>query len=148
MFILNKGRYALAFTVTVKNREMRIELDKRRYYLDTGNLATTGITEVSDEILKELKKQRFFNECFAKGIFEEVDKPEINSGADELKVKDAEIARLKAELEEAKKSEKAPAKKELEAKDKEIASLKAQLESLTSSEKTSAEAEDKEAEGF
>jgi hypothetical protein len=144
MFILNKGRYALAFTVTVKNREMRVELDKRRYYLDTGNLATTGITEVSDEILKELEKQRFFNECFEKGIFEEVDKPEINSGADELKVKDAEIARLKAELKEAKKSEKAPAKKELEAKDAEITDLKAKLEALTKGK----QAESQDTEGF
>ena len=49
MRIKNTGRYALAFTINKNGKEVSIEFDKRRLYLDTGNIATTGITEVSDE---------------------------------------------------------------------------------------------------
>ena len=55
-YIKNTGRYAIAFPITKNNREVKIELDRRRLYTDTGNIATTGITPVEEEDLKELKK--------------------------------------------------------------------------------------------
>ena len=149
MFILNTGRYALAFVIKVKGRDTRIEFDRRRHYLDTGNLASSGVTEISKEVYEELKKQDFFKEQFEKGFFSEVEKPAEVMG-DEIKAKDEEIKKLKAELKKVKNGD---ADKEIEAKDKEIESLKAQLEALTSktSEESKEEAkdvEDKEAEGF
>ena len=48
-YIQNNGRTAVAFSITLKNRAVKLELDRRRIYQDTGNIATTGFTEVSDE---------------------------------------------------------------------------------------------------
>ena len=130
MFIKNTGRYALAFTITGEDgRSRKIAFDRRRYYYDTGNVATTGITEITDEDFKELKKQKAFTALLKDGSFTEVDKEELTTPDKAILIeKDKEIARLKKEL--AGKG-KADNSKELEAKDKEIASLKEKLEALS-----------------
>lgn len=138
MKIRNTGRYALSFTVNLDGRETKIVFDKRRLFLDTGNVATEGVTEVSDEALEELKKIKSFNECFKKGEFTEVSDAELaiaNGDTEALKAKDEEIAKLKEELKNAKKSGGESAlKKEVKEKDKEIASLKEKLEALSKNE--------------
>jgi len=138
MRIRNTGRYALNFNVSYKGREVKVVLDRRRLYLDTGNVATTGITDIPDDLYAELKKVKQFVAYMEKGDLAELKADEfITETPEELvKAKDAEIAKLKEEL---KKNPKG-SKKELEAKDKEIASLKEQLEKLGK--------KDKEAEGF
>lgn len=130
MFIKNTGRYALAFTITGEDgRSKKIAFDRRRYYYDTGNVATTGITEITDEDFKELKKQKAFTALLEDGSFTEVDKEELKTPDKAILIeKDKEIARLKKEL--AGKGNKDNSK-ELEAKDKEIASLKEKLEALS-----------------
>ena len=138
MRIKNTGRYALAFTINKNGKEVSIEFDKRRLYLDTGNIATTGITEVSDEDFELLKKNKEFVKALATDTFSEVTAEEVINTSVDTKViaeKDAEIATLKAELDK-----KTPTKKELKekdaviaAKDKEINNLKAQLETLSKS---------------
>ena len=40
-FIRNTGRYAIAFTIVKNDRIVKIELDRRRLFIDTGNIATT-----------------------------------------------------------------------------------------------------------
>lgn len=144
MRIKNTGRYALAFTINKNGKEVNIEFDKRRLYLDTGNIATTGITEVSDEDFELLKKNKEFVKALETDTFSEVTAEEVINTSVDTKViaeKDAEIASLKAELDK-----KAPTKKEIKekdaviaAKDKEIDTLKAQLEALNTK---------KEADGF
>lgn len=136
MKIKNTGRYALAFTINKNGKEVNIEFDRRRLYLDTGNVATSGITEVSDEDFELLKKNKQFVKALETETFSEVTAEELASTAadsEALVAKDAEIAALKAEL-----AKKAPAKKELKekdealaAKDEEINTLKAQLEALS-----------------
>lgn len=136
MRIKNTGRYALAFTINKNGKEVSIEFDKRRLYLDTGNIATTGITEVSEEDYELLKKNKEFMKALETDTFSEVTAEEVINTSVDTKViaeKDAEIATLKAELDK-----KAPTKKELKekdaviaAKDKEINTLKAQLETLS-----------------
>lgn len=136
MKIKNTGRYALAFTINKNGKEVNIEFDRRRLYLDTGNVATSGITEVSDEDFELLKKNKQFVKALETETFSEVTAEELASttaDSEALAAKDAEIAALKAEL-----NKKAPAKKELKekdealaAKDKEINTLKAQLEALS-----------------
>lgn len=136
MRIKNTGRYALAFTINKNGKEVSIEFDKRRLYLDTGNIATTGITEVADEDFELLKKNKEFMKALETDTFSEVTADEVINTSVDTKViaeKDAEIATLKAELDK-----KAPTKKELKekdaviaAKDKEIDTLKAQLEALS-----------------
>lgn len=135
MRIKNTGRYALAFTINKNGKEVSIEFDKRRLYLDTGNIATTGITEVSDEDFELLKKNKEFVKALETDTFSEVTAEEVVDDTKVIAEKDAEIASLKAEL-----VKKAPTKKELKekdealaAKDKEINNLKAQLETLSKS---------------
>ena len=132
MRIKNTGRYALAFTINKNGKEVSIEFDKRRLYLDTGNIATTGITEVSDEDFELLKKNKEFMKALETDTFSEVTAEEVVDDTKVIAEKDAEIASLKAELDK-----KAPTKKEIKekdaviaAKDKEIDTLKAQLEAL------------------
>ena len=136
MKIKNTGRYALAFTIHKNGKDVVIEFDRRRLYLDTGNVATSGITEVSDEDFELLKKNKQFVKAMETETFSEVTAEELASttaDSEALAAKDAEIAALKAEL-----GKKAPTKKELKekdealaAKDKEINTLKAQLEALS-----------------
>ena len=136
MKIKNTGRYALAFTIHKNGKDVVIEFDRRRLYLDTGNVATSGITEVSDEDFELLKKNKQFVKAMETETFSEVTAEELAytaADSEALAAKDAEIAALKAEL-----GKKAPTKKELKekdealaAKDKEINTLKAQLEALS-----------------
>lgn len=136
MKIKNTGRYALAFTINKNGKDVVIEFDRRRLYLDTGNVATSGITEVSDEDFELLKKNKQFVKAMETETFSEVTAEELASttaDSEALAAKDAEIAALKAEL-----GKKAPTKKELKekdealaAKDEEINTLKAQLEALS-----------------
>lgn len=150
MKIKNTGRYALAFTIHKNGKDVVIEFDRRRLYLDTGNVATSGITEVSDEDFELLKKNKQFVKAMETETFSEVTAEELASTAadsEALAAKDAEIAALKAEL-----GKKAPTKKELKekdealaAKDEEINTLKAQLEALS---KDKDEAAASETDGF
>ena len=150
MKIKNTGRYALAFTINKNGRDVVVEFDRRRLYLDTGNVATSGITEVSDEDFELLKKNKQFVKALETETFSEVTAEELASttaDSEALVAKDAEIAALKAEL-----AKKAPTKKELKekdealaAKDEEINTLKAQLEALS---KGKDEATASETDGF
>ena len=136
MKIKNTGRYALAFTIHKNGKDVVVEFDRGRLYLDTGNVATSGITEVSDEDFELLKKNKQFVKAMETETFSEVTAEELASttaDSEALAAKDAEIAALKAEL-----GKKAPTKKELKekdealaAKDEEINTLKAQLEALS-----------------
>ena len=146
MKIKNTGRYALAFTIHKNGKDVVIEFDRRRLYLDTGNVATSGITEVSDEDFELLKKNKQFVKALETETFSEVTAEELASttaDSEALAAKDAEIAALKAEL-----GKKAPTKKELKekdealaAKDEEINTLKAQLEALSKDKDESAASE-------
>ena len=150
MKIKNTGRYALAFTIHKNGKDVAVEFDRRRLYLDTGNVATSGITEVSDEDFELLKKNKQFVKALETETFSEVTAEELaytTADSETLAAKDAEIAALKAEL-----AKKAPAKKELKekdealaAKDEEINTLKAQLEALS---KGKDEATASETDGF
>lgn len=128
IYIKNSGRYALAFTVMKNGFETKIVLDKQRFYLDTGNVATSGITTISEEDFELLKKNSRFATLLKAGDLEVTDKIEVTTP--ELKVLslEKENAELKAKLEKGTDKE---SKKEIKEKDKEIASLKAQLEALS-----------------
>lgn len=120
--IKNTGRYAISFEIMEGNRAKKIILDKRRIYMDTGNIATTGITTVSDEVYEKLNEIPEFKKLVEKGELSLASDAELTT---DVEAKDKEIAELKAKL---KKAENKEIAKELEAKDNEIANLKAQLE--------------------
>ena len=141
--IKNTGRYAVSFEIMEGNRTKKIILDKRRIYMDTGNIATTGITTVSDEVYEKLNEIPEFKKLVDKGELSLASDAELTSN---VEAKDKEIAELKAKLEKAENKE---VKKELEAKDKEIASLKVQLEAKgKQTEATEASNDKAEDEGF
>lgn len=146
-YIQNKGHYALSFKISVKGRPLNLELDKRRIYQDTGNIATTGITELEEDVFAELAKSKSFKSLLKKGELELIDEKELKASTpatDEALVK--ENKKLVKEAEEAVKA-KAEAEAQLSAKNKEINDLKAQLEALSKKGKADIEA-DKEAQGF
>ena len=156
-YILNTGRYAIAFIIQKNKKEFRLELDKRRLYLDTGNVASTGITPVTEEDLIELKKQVFFNELVEKGSLSILEEDEVKSPS-ENKMKKLEEENQKL-LEKLAKAEKADVKKveqENQILADENATLKAKLEALTKAQTPvadeeadkKADKEDTDTEGF
>lgn len=142
-YILNEGRYAQAFIIEKKNgeltREVKIELDRRRRYTDTGNIATTGITAIEDEDFELLKQNKAFAQMFEKegSGLSLVDESMVTGGADKKASELAEENRkLKEQLAEAKKqSEKNEDAEAVQKIKDENAKLKAQLESLTKGKK-------------
>jgi hypothetical protein len=126
-YFKNNKSYALSFRKGEGINGELVEFDCLRVYTDTGNIATTGITKVSEEDLEELKKNKMFLRALKDKELEEVDEKEIKSDADKVKAKDEEIKALKEQL---KKAEGGKAVKELEQAKKENESLKAQLEAL------------------
>ena len=137
MLVRNTGRYALSFRyIDDKGREKKIEFDRRRFFRDTGNIATTGITELSEELHNKFMEDPRYKKLFATGEFAIVTEEDLvvdNDSKVMLEAKDKEIEELKQKLadEKAKTAEPDEAtKKALEEKDNEILSLKAQLEAL------------------
>lgn len=149
-YIQNNGRYALAFEIVKDNRNVKINFDRKRVYMDTGNIATTGITAVDDEDYAKLCELKRFNKLFETKEFELTDVTKIETA--ETKVKELEDAnkKLEEELEKAKKkATPAEVKKQLDDKDNEINDLKAKLEALTKADAGKADEDKKdETEGF
>ena len=139
-YIANYGRYGVAFEVTFNNRPMKIEFDRKRVFLDTGNIATSGITTVEDELYNVLLTNKRFKKMIDEGELKLVDEKALKGTSEELDVLKSENEALKAQLKEVEKKNNKPKEdketnKELKAKDAEIKSLKAQLEALTKDKK-------------
>lgn len=139
-YIQNNGRYALAFEITKGSRNVKIAFDRKRIYMDTGNIATTGITAVEDEDYEKLCEIDRFNKLFEKNEFELTDVTKVENAENKVKALEEANKKLEDELKKA-KDEKVDkeVKKQLDDKDKEINNLKAQLESLTKGKKSKAE---------
>ena len=135
-YVANNGRYGVAFEVTFNNRPMKVEFDRKRVFLDTGNIATSGITTVEDELYNVLLTNKRFKKMVDEGELKLVDEKALKGTSEELDVLKAENEALKSQLKEVeKKNNKSKEDKELKAKDAEIKSLKAQLEALTKDKK-------------
>ena len=139
-YVANYGRYGVAFEVTFNNRPMKVEFDRKRVFLDTGNIATSGITTVEDELYNVLLTNKRFKKMINEGELKLVDEKALKGTSEELDVLKSENEALKAQLKEVEKKSNKPKEdketnKELKAKDAEIKSLKAQLEALTKDKK-------------
>ena len=139
-YVANNGRYGVAFEVTFNNRPMKIEFDRKRVFLDTGNIAASGITTVEDELYNILLTNKRFKKMIDEGELKLVDEKALKGTSEELDVLKAENEALKVQLKEAEKKNSKPKEdketnKELKAKDAEIKSLKAQLEALAKDKK-------------
>ena len=135
-YIKNTGRYAIAFPIVKNGREIKIELERRRLYTDTGNIAFTGITPVEDEDLEELKKIKRFNSMVEKGELTILEESEVRT-PDENKIKALEEKNkeLEKELAKAKSTDVKKVEEEKKALADENASLRAQLEKLAKGDK-------------
>ena len=143
-YVKNTGRYAIAFVITKNNREVKIELDKRRIYMDTGNIATTGITSVAEEDLKELQKIKRFNDMIKKEELEILEESEVKTPEEnKIMALEEQNQELEQKLREAENADVKKVEEEKKALADENASLKAQLEALTKGKKTKGESEDK-----
>lgn len=139
-YVKNNGRYAFAYTYNKGALPMKVEFDRQRIYMDTGNIATTGITAIADDVFEALQENKAFVEAMKRGILEQVDKPD-NSTEDEVAKLRAENEKLQKKLSKdnsAKEIEKLEAEKAQLEKDK--ADMKAQLEALAKAEEKQSEA--------
>ena len=147
-YIKNNSRYGIAFEITVKGLPRKVEFDRRRVYLDTGNVATTGITEVEDEVYEALQKNSRFVKCIKDKELELTEASELASTEKKNEALEAENKKLKAQLKKAQAgADTKETEEKLKAQADEISSLKAQLEALTKGSVATAET-DKETEGF
>lgn len=121
-YIKNNGRYDFSFTLFEGSKRQKVTFVRERVYMDTGNIAVSGITPVEDDLFKELSTIKQFKAMLDKGTFEVVDPSKFAKKEDD---KDREIKELKDKLAELNPAE---TERALADKDKEIASLKAQLE--------------------
>jgi hypothetical protein len=139
LYIKNNRKYAVAFTVTRDNKPKRYSFDCMRVYSDTGNIATTGVTEIAESDLEWLKK----NCLQCKAMLDSGDlaltSAPVKDVVDTAKVEKVEKENkvLKAKADKAESENKALAD--------ENADLKKQLEALKKSKKSKA---DSESEGF
>lgn len=129
-YVKNNGRYAFAYTYNKGALPMKVEFDRQRIYMDTGNIATTGITAIADDVFEALQENKAFVKAMKEGILELVDKPNTST--------EDEVARLRAENEKLQKKlnkdNSAKTIKKLEAEkvqlEKDKADMKASLKSL------------------
>ena len=142
-YILNTGRYAVGYILKLKNKpEIKVELDKRRYFQDTGNLATKGITAVEDDVYTALSKIKDFEKRVKAGDLTLVDEPKSTEDTvAELKKENEE---LKAKLEKGGegKTDNKEAEKQIKEQAAEIASLKAKLEAYAQNGNTKGNTEE------
>ena len=135
-YIQNTGRYDRAYEIEKGNQKIMITLYRRRLFMDTGNVAVTGITAVEDEDYALLEKNRAFARDFASKAEDMrlslVDESIALGNTDE---RTAQLEEENKELKEALAKAKKPEVKKLEADNKvladENAQLKAKLEALT-----------------
>lgn len=141
--VFNGGRYGVAFEVVVGGKERKVEFDRKRLFLDTGNIATSGITSIDDDVYEALKKNnKRFQKMIKDGELKLVDEKALKGTSEEASALAEENKQLKKQLAEAsKQSTLKEVKKQLDDKDNEIKNLKAQLEALT-------KGKDSETEGF
>ena len=141
--VYNGGRYGVAFEVVVGGKERKVEFDRKRLFLDTGNIATSGITSIDDDVYEALKKDnKRFQKMIKSGELKLVDEKALKGTSEEASALAEENKQLKKQLAEVnKQSTSKEVKKQLDDKDNEIKNLKAQLEALT-------KGKDSETEGF
>lgn len=142
-YVQNNGRYAVAFELTKNGRPFKLVLDRKRIYMDTGNIATTGITEVEDDVYKLLCNHKRFKQMLETKEMELTEASKIETAETKVKALEEENKKLKAQIASSGKNEDNNKTKALE---EENNKLKAQLEAL--GKKKTAKAEKDEAEGF
>lgn len=159
-YVKNNLDYAVTFTVIKDSREKKYTFDCFRAYSDTGNVVTTGVTDISEDdynFLYGTCKQ--FKQFIDKGFLSMTKESGALGVANKMNELEKENAKLRAELEAKTKEASTATNAEVKALEDENATLKAQLEALAGkknkgkgtpapAEETPALAEDKAEEDF
>lgn len=155
LYIKNNVKYPLAFKITKNGKEEKIVFDCLRIFQDTGNIATTGVTPISEEDFDELYKVKVFKDHIDKGLLVKTKKEGATSVANKMDSLEKENEVLRKQLEEKTKEVANATSDELEKTKEENESLKKQLEALKKNKtknKTNKETETEtkidESEGF
>lgn len=134
VYIKNNRKYAVSYVLTAENGlERTIKFPCFLQYRDTGNVYSTGITEVTKEDFEELKKGRMFQEALENGWLVETDEGAINASeksANALAEENASLKEKIAKLEAEGGVDNSEAEEKAKALAEENASLKAELEAL------------------
>ena len=142
LYIKNNLKYAVAFKLSKDGKEKRFEFDCLRIFQDTGNIATTGVTPISEEDFDELyKNNKVFKDHIDKGYIEKTKEQGATTVANKMDSLEKENAVLRKQLEAKTKEASTATSEELEKTKEENESLKKQLEAL---KKGKDKAEDKE----
>lgn len=134
LYIKNNNQYALKF----KLNGVSYEFDCFRQYIDTGNIATDGVTMIDDEVYKNLYEgSKVFRDFVDRGVL--VKSSQSVKSAKTIDTLTKENDKLKAQLADAVKEASTAVNKEIEKKDEEIKSLKQKLESMSAKKAKSSE---------
>ena len=160
-YIKNNLDYAVAFTVTKDSREKKFVFDCFRQYSDTGNVVTTGVTDIEEVDYNFLYKEcKQFKKFIDKGFLSMTNESGALGVANKMDALEKENAKLRAELEAKTKEASTATSEEMDAVKAENEDLKAQLEALAgkkgkgkgakaeAKEEAEAPVEDKETEDF
>lgn len=147
-YIKNNSDKDLLFKAKKGNLEVEFVFPCFTVFTDTGNVASTGVTEISESDYNLLlTDNRMFKSFVDKGIFTESKKDVTPKAADTMKAMQKENEKLKKDLQKAKKEVEEAVNKAKEAAGngesedlkelkKENESLKKQLEALAAQSKT------------
>lgn len=130
-YVKNNLDYAVAFTVVKDGREKKFVFDCYRAYIDTGNVVTTGVTDIEEadyNFLYENCKQ--FKQFIDKGFLSITKESGALGVANKMDALEKENAKLRAELEAKTKEASTATSEEMDAVKAENENLKAQLEAL------------------
>lgn len=161
IYVKNNLDYAVMFKAVKNGREVKFDFGCCRIYKDTGNIATTGVTPISEEDFKLLyETHKPFKNHIDKGYLEKTKTSGATSVANKMTALEKENEALKAQLAEKTKEASTATSEETKKLADENASLKAELEALkkgkkikgksSETEETPAETEETldESEGF
>ena len=150
LYIKNTIKYAVMFKIDRNGKEEKFEFDCLRRYRDTGNIATTGVTPISDEDYAFLyANSKQFKNHIDTGLLVKTKESGATTQAQKMDTLEAENVLLKKQLADKTKEASTATTEELEETKAENESLKAQLEALKKkSKKAKTETKVDESEGF
>jgi len=136
IYIKNNLDYAISFTLGEGALKKKIEFDCFRVFNDTGNVATTGVTPLDEDIFKQLyEANRPFKDHVDSGLLVKTKDAGATSVANKMEALAKENATLREQLEQKTKEASTATSEENRALADENASLKKQLEALTKGKK-------------
>lgn len=132
LYIKNTLGYAVAFKLLEENGvERTFAFDCFRQYSDTGNVATTGVTEIAEADYERLYRIKQFKDFCDTGKLVKTTADATQSLTVKMDRLEEENAKLRAELAQKTKEVSVDNSVQLKEKDDEINSLKKQIEALS-----------------